>query len=110
MTVLKGDYVMNNLLQLKFSKEEQETIIRFDQVDRMWYVYSATPKFIRQYINFATSMNIDYKVLTEFEGKPTSIELVVPYILSNNSFLKPKRKLSEAHKAALAMGRMNKNK
>lgn len=90
---------MPNLQQLRFSKEEQETIIHFDPVDRMWHVYSATPKFMRQYLNYAASMNIDYKVLTEWEGKPTSIELVVPEMLSNNSFLKPKRKISEAHKA-----------
>ena len=42
-------------------------------------------------------MNVDFKVLTEREGKSTSIELVVPKILSNSSFLKLKRKISEAH-------------
>ena len=96
---------MTSIQQMKFIKEEQETIIRFDPVDGMWHVYSATPKLIRKYIIYATSMNIDFKVLTEWEGKTTSIELVVPEILSNNSFLKPKRKISEAHKAALVMGR-----
>lgn len=106
MADLKGDYAMINIPQMKFIKEEQETINRHDSIDKMWHVYSSTPKYIRQYINFATSMNIDYKVLTEWEGKPTSIELVVPESLSNNSFLKPKRKLSEAHKAALTKGRM----
>lgn len=35
---------MTNIQQMKFSKEEQEIIIRFDSIDRMWYVYSATPK------------------------------------------------------------------
>lgn len=100
---------MTNIQQMKFIKEEQETIIRFDSVDRMWHVYSATPKFIRQYTNYATSMNIDYKVLTEWEGKSTSIELVVPEMLSNNNFLKPKRKISEALKAALAMGRIKRH-
>lgn len=110
MADLKGDYAMTNIPQMKFINAEQETIIRFDSIDKVWHVYSATPKYIRQYINFATSMNIDYKVLTEWEGRPTSIELVVPESLSNNSFLKPKRKISEAHKVALARGRMKKIK
>lgn len=99
---------MTNIQQMRFSKEEQETIIRFDSIDGMWHVYSATPKLIRKYIIYATSMNIDFKVLTEWEGKTTSIKLVVPEMLSNNSFLKPKRKISESHKAALAKGRVKK--
>lgn len=104
---MKTNYQPN---QLKFIKEEQETIANFDPIDGYWTVYSATPLYIKHYIKNAIAMNIDYKVLTEYEGKPTSIEVKVPNPLFNNNFFKPKREISESHKQALLNGRKAKRK
>ncbi|MCP1145800.1 hypothetical protein [Lysinibacillus endophyticus] len=92
-------------MQMKFIKEEQETYVNLDPIDDIWTIYSATPTLINKYIKKAIAMNIDYKVLTEFEGKPTSIEIKVPGSLFNNTFLREKRAISEEHKKALANGR-----
>lgn len=89
----------------KFIKEEQETYANFDPIDDIWTIYSATPTLINKYIKKAIAMNMDYKILTEFEGKPTSIEIKVPGSLFNNNFLREKRAISEEHKKALANGR-----
>jgi len=87
MTITKG---------MKFTLEEQETVITFDAKEGVWHFYSCVPSHIRLFTSKLAEISRELEVLTENEGISTSIRFSVPKALINpKNFIKKKRVMSE---------------
>lgn len=89
---------------MKYTREEQETVITFETETGLWSFYTSVTNHINSFMKNPLIIK-EIQVLTEYEGVPTSIQFTVENALVSKSFFKKQRKLSEAHREALAQGR-----
>ncbi|MBG9837934.1 MULTISPECIES: hypothetical protein [Bacillus cereus group] len=54
---------------MTYSREEQETILNFDNSTGQWNVYSTVPKHIRKLSNLCELENLE-----EEDGRPTAVK------------------------------------
>jgi hypothetical protein len=77
---------------MKFGKDEQETVIVFDAEIGEWEIYSCVPEHIKMVLKNTAINSADIEVLTQFEGKATSIRFTLENAaISLASFFKKKR-------------------
>lgn len=87
---------------MKFTKEEYETTINYDGLTGQWTFYTSVPSHIRILSKKATDLSREIKVLTEDEGKPTSIQFTVEKDSINpRNFIKSKRVPTDSQIEAL---------
>ncbi len=94
---------------MKFNRIEQETVITFEAETGEWNFYTCVPTHIALFTQNDWITTKDIKVLTEYEGVPTSISFNAKNDLINSKqFIKKKRakrELTEAQRQGLAKGR-----
>lgn len=98
---------------MKFSLDEQETTINYDNREKRWYVYTSVPSHIRQFMSNPLISNSETEVLDEYEGQPTGIRFKLDdSLVSINKLTKQKRVLSEEERQrrAALMGKARKAK
>lgn len=87
---------------MKFTKEDQETVIIFEAETGEWNFYSCVPAHIQLFMKNGRINNGDIEVLTSHEGIPTSIRFKVENsAISIASFFKKKRIKREPTEAQL---------
>ncbi|AXI08150.1 hypothetical protein CUC15_03845 [Oceanobacillus zhaokaii] len=90
---------------MKINKEEQETVQTYEVVTGKWNIFTSVPSHIRYYMKNPLLNKENIEVLTEHEGKPTSIRFTVEDSIVTKSFLRKRRTISEEHKQALHAGK-----
>ncbi len=87
---------------MKFVKDEQETTINYDGVTGMWELYTCVPSHINSFMKNTRIPIAEIEVLTEWEGKATSIRFKAENsAISLATFLKKKRTQGEPSEAQL---------
>jgi hypothetical protein len=82
---------------MKFSKEERETVLTYDDFTGEWDVYTSVPSHIRLFTSKIADISGELEVVTKDEGIPTSIRFNLPKESINpHNFIKKKRVVSEA--------------
>jgi hypothetical protein len=62
---------------MQISKGEQETVINFEAATGRWTVYTCVPHHVQLFLENPAITTADIQVLTEHEGKPTSIRFSI---------------------------------
>lgn len=85
---------------MKFSREEQETTINYDALTMEWDVYTCCTGHINVLMKNDRIPLADIEVLTEWEGKPTSIRFKVGAARTSlpSLFKKPRAKQEPSEK------------
>lgn len=89
---------------MRFSIEEQETVITYDAKNKEWAFYTCVPSQIKTFLE-NPSVKGNFEILTEDQGQPTSIRFKLEKSLVKKQFIKSKRTLSNDHLQALKRGR-----
>ncbi|KQU17803.1 hypothetical protein ASG65_26165 [Bacillus sp. Leaf13] len=88
---------------MKFSREERETTMTFEEATGELTVYTSVASHIKLFSSIDTK---DLEVLTESKGKPTSIRVTLPgSTVSIGGLIKKKRVVSDRQRESLAKAR-----